>query len=311
MAKELMEKDDISKLDLLIFITEGRKYAINVSKVQEIIAYAPLTSVPCVHPYVEGVFMPRGELISVLDMKRVLQLGEAEAKGNIIIANFSAQSMAFHVDAVDGIFTTTWQDIMRPSESFGDAESGLSTGIVKRNGELIVILDFEKILSDINPAMELRAAGIYEIEGGRHSDIPILVVEDSAMLNRLIVESLEKAGYTNITHTANGQEAWDMIKEWRDEGSLESHVQCVITDIEMPKMDGHSLIKLMKEDFMTQPIKVIIFSSIINDVERAKGEKLGVDAQLSKPEIDQLVEKLDQIMDASSHMELKKGEDAQ
>ena len=297
MIKEVMEKDDFSNFDLLVFISGGRKYAVNVAKVEEIVSYTTLTPVPKTHPYVEGVFMPRGEMITVLDISRALKRGESEAKGDIIITSFSTQTIGFHVDAVDGIFTTTWRNIMQPSKALGDEESSITTGIVKRNSELIVILDLEKILSDINPEMELRVLDETKFAKKERIDVPILVAEDSALLNKLIVETLKKVGYTNITHTANGQEAWDLIKGWRDEGSLKEHVQCVITDLEMPKMDGHSLIRLMKEDFKTEPIKIIIFSSMINDVERAKGEKLGVDAQLSKPEIDLLVEKLDQILE--------------
>lgn len=297
MGTESKAKDDISSLDLLIFVSGSRKYAINVAKVREIVGYETLTQVPRAHPYIEGVFMPRGELISVLNMRRVLRQGEAEQRGNIIIANFSTRTIAFHVDSVDGIFMTTWRDIMQPSKALGEGDNGMTTGIVKRNNDLIVILDFEKILSDINPAMELQMLDEAKMGKRERIDVPILVVEDSALLNKLIVEALGKAGYTNITHTANGQEAWKLIKGWREEGKLEEHVQCMITDLEMPQMDGHSLIRLMKEDFMTQTIKIIIFSSMINDVERAKGDKLGVDVQLSKPEINLLVEKLDQLLD--------------
>ena len=290
-------KDEISNLDLLIFMTGGNKYAINVSKVREILAYEPLTPIPKSHPYIEGMFMPRGELISVLDMRRVLKHSESNPGGYIIIANLSTQILAFHVDAIGGIFTTIWGDIMQPSEALGDEVSGLTTGIVKHDNELIMILDFEKILSDIDPELEIRLKEDERYLHRHRIDIPILVVEDSVLLNRLIVEALKKAGYNNITHAMNGREAWDMISKWREEGSLKEHVQCVITDLEMPRMDGHSLTKLIKEDNGTQWIKVVIFSSMINEAERAKGERLGADAQMSKPEIDLLVQKMDQMFE--------------
>lgn len=297
MASEITVKDETGSVDLLIFVSENRKYAINVSKVQEIVGFTPLTAVPRTNPCVEGVFMPREELIPVLDMKRVLGHGESGSEGSIIIACFSTQTIAFHVDAIDGILTTAWRDIMEPSKSFGDGENGIATGIVKHNNDLIVILDFEKIVSDINPEMEQRFLALSEREGKDRKDIPILIAEDSVLLNRLIVEALEKAGYSNITHTANGLEAWELIKKWQDEGTLDANIRCLITDIEMPKMDGHSLIKHMKENPETKTIKIVIFSSMINDAERAKGEKLGADEQLSKPEIDLLVQKMDQMFE--------------
>ena len=120
------------------------------------------------------------------------------------------------------------------------------------------------------------------------------------LLNKMIVQSLEKAGYTNLTHTENGQEAWNLITEWRDQGTLEEHVQCLITDIEMPKMDGHRLTRLVKEDERTKQIIVVIFSSMINDDMKRKGEQLGADAQLTKPEIGLLVGAVDKLLGVDS-----------
>ena len=112
----------------------------------------------------------------------------------------------------------------------------------------------------------------------------------------MIVESLSKAGYTRLIHTANGQEAYDKILEFKESGTLNDNVQCVITDIEMPIMDGHRLTKLIKEDDSLKSIPVVIFSSLVNDEMRRKGESLGADAQLSKPEIGNLVHLIDDLL---------------
>ena len=125
------------------------------------------------------------------------------------------------------------------------------------------------------------------------NDVPILIAEDSVLLNKLIVDSLRKAGYHNLIRTENGQQAWDVIKQCSEEGSLDEHVKCIITDIEMPLMDGHRLTKLVKEHEDTKDIPVIIFSSLVNEEMRKKGEALGADAQLSKPEIGRLVKVID------------------
>ena len=119
---------------------------------------------------------------------------------------------------------------------------------------------------------------------------------DSPLLNKLIVDSLKKAGYENLIHTENGQEAWDVICECKEEGTLDKHVKCLITDIEMPLMDGHRLTKLVKEDPATKDIPVVIFSSLVNEEMRKKGEALGADAQLSKPEIGNLVRIIDDLV---------------
>ena len=127
-------------------------------------------------------------------------------------------------------------------------------------------------------------------------DVPILLAEDSALLNKMIVDSLKKAGYTNLIHTENGQEAWNVIQECKKDGTLKAHVGCIITDIEMPEMDGHHLTKLVKNDDETKDIPVVIFSSLINDDMRRKGEALGADAQLTKPEIGNLVRTIDELI---------------
>ena len=133
--------------------------------------------------------------------------------------------------------------------------------------------------------------------GERHRNhVPILIAEDSPLLNKLIVDSLKKAGYDNLIHTENGQQAYDVIEECKKEGSLKDHVQCIITDIEMPIMDGHRLTKLVKSDDATKDIPVVIFSSLVNEEMRRKGEALGADAQLSKPEIGNLVKVVDELV---------------
>lgn len=299
MDTNVLEKDDTSNLDLLVFEISGRNFGINVAKVQEIINYQPLTIVPRAHPSIEGIFMPRGEMITVIDLKHALRLGNSEPKGNFILTNFNSLNMAFHVDSIKGIHSSSWKDIMKPNGATGPLEEGLTTGIIKHDDKLIIVLDFEKIVSDINPDTGLKVHEMDELGDRARIDIPILVVEDSVLLNRLIVESLGKAGYTKLTHTANGKEAWDVIQAWRDEGTLDRHVKCVITDIEMPQMDGHMLTKLIKEGRGTNHLKVVIFSSMINDATRKKGEELGADVQMTKPEIGKLVGELDKLLGVS------------
>ncbi len=172
----------------------------------------------------------------------------------------------------------------------------LATGIVKWNGKLVVILDFEKIVSDISPETGLKVSDIEYLEGRSRNDEPIMIAEDSALLMCLITDSLEKAGYSNIQKYVNGREAWDKLNQYKAEGTVSEKVHCIITDIEMPQMDGHRLLKLVREDSQLRDIPVIIFSSLLNDDMRRKGESLGANAQLSKPEIGNLVSELDKIL---------------
>lgn len=296
MDSKILLENGTNELEILEFMLDGFSYGINVAKIREIIPYQPVTPVPNSHPSVEGIFMPRDIMITAIDLKNCLQRGESQASGLFIITNFNKLDIAFHVESVVGIHRVSWTDIIKPDVTLASAEDGVSTGIVKINNKLIIILDFEKIVSDISPENGLQLAAIEELGTRERCDVPIVIAEDSALLNRLIVDSLTRAGYTHLTHTENGQEAWNLIEKWQQEGSLSDNVQCVITDIEMPVMDGHRLTRLIKENSDTKHIPVIIFSSLVNDEMRRKGEQLGADAQLSKPEIGDLVHELDRLV---------------
>ena len=176
-------------------------------------------------------------------------------------------------------------------------DGSVSTGVIKIDNKLVVILDFESIVSSISPETGLRTADIDEIGERERSNSTILIAEDSPLLSRLITDCLRKAGYADLIVTNNGQEAWDKLEALKHEGDVLNKVQCIITDIEMPLMDGHRLTKLVKSDDVLKKIPLIIFSSLVNEEMRRKGERLGADAQLTKPEIGSLVEAIDKLID--------------
>lgn len=295
MDTKILLENGTNELEVLEFMLDGNSYGINVAKIREIIPYQDVTPVPNAHPSIEGIFMPRDVMITAIDLKNCLQRGESEPNGLFIITNFNKLDIAFHVESVVGIHRVSWKDIIKPNATINAADDGVSTGIIKQNGKLIIILDFEKIVTDISPEVGLKVTEIEALGDRKRNDVPILIAEDSALLNKLICDSLKKAGYVNLIHTENGQEAWDIICDCKAKGSLNEHVQCVITDIEMPLMDGHRLTRLIKEDDATKHIPVVIFSSLVNDEMRRKGVALGADAQLSKPEIGNLVREIDKL----------------
>jgi len=296
MDTKILLENGTNELEVLEFTLGENSYGINVAKIREITPYQAVTPVPNAHPSIEGIFMPRDVMITAIDLKNCLQRGTSEAGGLFIITNFNKLDIAFHVDTVVGIHRVSWKDIIKPGATVSTTEDGISTGIIKFNNKLIIILDFEKIVTDINPETGLNTAEIDELGDRQRSDVPILIAEDSALLNKLIVDSLKKAGYYNLIHTTNGEEAYKVITACKEEGTLKDHVQCVITDIEMPIMDGHRLTKLIKDDDETKDIPVIIFSSLVNDEMKRKGEALGANAQLSKPEIANLVKVIDSLV---------------
>ncbi len=296
MDTKILLENGTNELEVLEFTLDGNSYGINVAKIREIIPYQAVTPVPNAHPSVEGVFMPREVMITAIDLKNCLQRGQSEPQGLFIITNFNELNIAFHVDTVIGIHRVSWTEIIKPDGTISNSEDGIATGIIKKDGKLIIILDFEKIVTDISPETGLKITDIDALGERSRNETPILIAEDSALLNKLIVESLKKAGYVNINHTENGQEAWDYLSQWKAEGSVDKNCKCVITDIEMPQMDGHRLTKLIKTDDDLKSLPVVIFSSLINEEMRRKGEQLGADAQLTKPEIGNLVKTIDEVL---------------
>lgn len=297
MDTNILLESGTNELEVLEFTLGDNHYGINVAKIREILQYMPVTPVPNTHPSVEGIFMPRDTMITVINLKNSLNLPQTDEKGLFIITNFNKLNVAFHVDQVIGIHRVSWENIIKPDETLTGEHGGTATGVIKMNDRLIVILDFEAIVASISPQTGLRVNDIDEIEARDRSDATILIAEDSALLSKLITECLKKSGYTNLIVEENGQEAWDVIKAMQAKGDITKHLDCIITDIEMPLMDGHRLTKLVKSDAELRDIPVIIFSSLVNEEMRKKGEQLGADAQLTKPEIGKLVEAIDKLLD--------------
>ena len=297
MDTNILLESGTNELEVLEFKVGNNYYGINVAKIREILLFQPVTTLPNSHPCVEGIFMPRDTMISVISLRKCLNITEpCDDDGLFIITNFNSLNTAFHVDEVLGIHRVSWEDIIKPDATINSDEQGVSTGVIKLENKLVVILDFEKIVSDINPETGLKVSDMDNYEQRDRSQSPVLIAEDSALLSKLICECLRKAGYTNLIVNMNGQEAWDKLCEMNAAGTALKDVHCVITDIEMPLMDGHRLTKLIKSDDTLKNLPVIIFSSLINDEIRKKGDSLGADAQLTKPEIGKLIAVVDELV---------------
>lgn len=299
METNILLESGTNELEILEFKIGEHSYGINVAKIREILPYREVTPVPNSHPYVEGIFMPRDLIITIIDLAKSLHLppSQDEKSDMFIVTNFNQLNLAFHVQQVVGIHRVSWSDIVRPDDAVNNNENGVATGIIKLQDKLIVILDFEKIVADISPETSLKVSAIEQLGERERNNIPILIADDSPLLNRLIMDALNKAGYTNVTSANNGQEAWDILNGYKENGGdIKDYIQLIVTDIEMPIMDGHRLAKLVRSDSTFDKVPIVIFSSLINDEMRRKGDSLGVDAQLTKPEIGKLVQTLDELL---------------
>ena len=292
-----------NELEILEFVISGNSYGINVAKITELMQSQPVQTMPLAHPCVEGVFQPRNEVYTIVDLSKYLGLGPSDSpeKDIFVITNFNQMHIAFHVHAVESIFRISWEDIEKPDSIIYGGQEGVVTGIAKVNDRIISILDFEKITFDISPETGVNLSEVAAYTGLDRELIPIVVAEDSALLRKMLTEALHTSGYSDIHVMNNGEEAWEYIRAAKDaaaagEAELSSKIACLITDIEMPKMDGHRLTKLVKSNPALTNIPVIIFSSLIDENMRRKGLELGADAQLSKPEIGKLVTMVDTLL---------------
>ena len=298
MDTNILLESGTNELEVLEFTIAGNHYGINVAKVREILPMTDITPVPNSHPCIEGIFMPRDTIITAINLVRALGFSEKENRSNdmLIITNFNNLNIAFDVEQVLGIHRVSWKDIVKPDATVNAPGVGIATGIIKKLESLIIVLDFERIVEEICPETSLKMSQIAELGERERNNIPIIIAEDSPMLQQLVHDALEKAGYTNLHTYANGQEAWDKLLELKKNNGVDYGAKCIITDIEMPQMDGHRLIRLIRNDEALKHLPIIVFSSLINEDMKRKGERLGADAQISKPEIGQLVGCIDNLI---------------
>jgi two-component system chemotaxis response regulator CheV len=300
---EAVKEDNISILELLEFTIAGNLFGINVAKVTELMQYRKITPMAVSHPCIEGIFKPRDKIITVVDLAAFLGLpaNENTDRDMLMLTNFSNMDAAFHVHTVEAMHQIHWNDVEKPDDTVYGGRESLVTGNAKIGSKLVTVIDFERILYEISPATGLQISEIERMGPRERSEKPVVIAEDSIFLQRTLMEAMEAAGYSNIRPFTNGLEAWEYLSRLRDECAergtpIESKVAAVITDIEMPRMDGHHLTGLIKGDKALSGIPVMVFSSLIDEAMQTRGEALGVAAHLSKPQIGSLVATLDRLI---------------
>ncbi len=298
MDTNILLESGTNELEILEFMVSGNYYGINVAKIREILTYNTLTPIPNAHPNVEGAFSTRGETISIINLAKSLGMEESTdvKKDMFLITNFNGINTGFHVHGVVGIHRVNWSAIIKPDSMINSASSSVATGIVNLDGKLVILLDFEKIVAEISPEVGIRLSDVDKLGKRKTCAAPILYAEDSQLLSTMIFDGLTKAGYVNLIPTNNGLELWEILQKYKEEGDVAKKVSCVVTDIEMPQMDGHRLLRLIRSDPQLKEIPVIIFSSLINEEMQRKGERLGASAQLSKNEFGKFIETLDELI---------------
>ena len=296
---KILLESGTNELEIMEFTVGGELFGINIAKIREIMRAQETKRMPNSHNFVEGIFKQRGEVITVIDLAKCLNIERSENKSHdiFILTHFNKLNFAFRVESVVGIDRVSWEDIKKPDKVIYSGEDSVATAIAEYKDRLITILDFEKIIADISPETSITLDRLDELGDRVESQKKILVAEDSMMLSNLIIGFLHKSGYKNTVKFNNGKEAWDYLTEAKNSGlPISNYASCIVSDIEMPLMDGHRLTKLVKSDEKLKDIPVILFSSLISDELRIKGKEVGADEQITKPEIVELVSIIDRLI---------------
>ena len=298
MTSDILLESGTGEVEVIEFRANDVNYAINVIKVKEIIDMpaSGVTKMPESKKEIAGLILCRDEILPVIDLKYILNREKSSELGQrLIVCEFNKVKVAFNIDDIIGVHRIKWSDIRKPNNMFDES---LAVGNIVLNGKIIVMLDFEKIVTDISPKSGISEDRLVSVEYKDRSELKLVLADDSPLIRKLLRETLTKAGFTNMKIFDDGEQALDYLEGLKKElgKSFVKEVQLLITDIEMPQMDGLTLTRKVKEDEVLKRLPVIIFSSLITDDLRHKGESVGADAQLSKPEIEELIGVVDQLL---------------
>lgn len=298
MTSDILLESGTGEVEVIEFRANDVNYAINVIKVKEIIDMpaSGVTKMPESKKEIAGLILCRDEILPVIDLKYILNREKSSELGSrLIVCEFNKVKVAFNIDDIIGVHRIKWSDIRKPNNMFDES---LAVGNIVLNGKIIVMLDFEKIVTDISPKSSISEDRLVSVEYKDRSELKLVLADDSPLIRKLLRETLTKAGFTNMKIFDDGEQALSYLERLKiDLGkSFIKEVQLLITDIEMPQMDGLTLTRKVKEDEVLKRLPVIIFSSLITGDLRHKGESVGADAQLSKPEIEELIGVIDQLL---------------
>jgi two-component system chemotaxis response regulator CheV len=279
-----------NRLELLLFRLNGRqRFGINVFKVREVLQCPPLTAMPKLNPLVRGVAHIRGQTISVIDLSMATRGRKIEDLSNafIVIAEYNRSVQGFLVGAVERIINTNWDAIMPPPQGTGRAS--YLTAVTEVENELIEILDVEKILNEISPLNAEVSSEVAEglTTEGQENKI-LFIADDSAVARNQVKKALPSLGL-EIELAKNGLEALNRLKEIAEEyGDVTNRVGVLVSDIEMPEMDGYTLTAEIKNTPELQKLHVVLHTSLSGVFNQAMVQKVGADDFIAKFHPDEL-----------------------
>lgn len=279
-------------------------YGINVAKVVEIIRVQPATAMPEMrHPAVKGAFAYRGgRIVPLIDLGIFLGMpSEVSQDSKIIITEFNTVITGFLVSGVNRIYRLNWKDVESPGQFLENAARSSITAVVHIDNRVVFLLDLEAIVGTLDPNLAIRMNEPDPEEAPPDTVYRILHVDDSISIRKMVLRLLEKTGRFDVVQAADGQDAWDLLCRLRDEAAaanmpIQKMLQGVITDIEMPNMDGMTLCRHIKEDPVLKALPVAVFSSMVNESLSIKARSVGADAEFTKPDLQTLSDKMQELI---------------
>ena len=281
-------------------------YGVNVAKVVEIIRMQPITAMPQMrHPSVLGAFSHRGgRIVPLISLARYLGKSESETNSNstIIVTEFNSIMTGFLVSGVNRIHRMSWNSVEEPGRFLQEMSRSSVTGVVRLDQRVVFLLDMENVVADLDPELAIKFSGLPSNLVKADHVYTILHADDSGNVRSLVKRSLEDSGQFKVIQASSGEAAWDILQRVRNQiaesGEPVSRVlDAVISDIEMPRMDGLTLCRKIKEDPLLKSLPVALFSSLISHSLEHKGRSVGADAQFAKPDLQQLSEKVLELID--------------
>jgi two-component system chemotaxis response regulator CheV len=279
-------------------------YGVNVAKVREIIRLPQMSKVVNAKPGIEGMIRLRDKVITIINLAQVLGKDTGDLVADrVVVLEFNNLMVGILVHSVSRIYRISWKNVEPPSRS---VHSEQVTGLVKMEDRIILLLDFEKIVGEFCSQSALRpidSAELLEREPNvDRSRKTILVADDSHFIRHTMCSSLREAGY-RVEEAENGAQAWQMIQErvqrCAQEGTdIRTILSLIITDVEMPQMDGLHLTSLIRKHEMLRDFPVVIFSSLASDDNKRKWINLGANHILTKPDLPNLVKVADELTES-------------
>jgi two-component system chemotaxis response regulator CheV len=294
---EILLEAGTNELEVLVFRVGKLNCGVNVAKVREVIGDYKLTHVPNSHPAVVGVCKLRGSVLPLVDLEGYFnggQRSDLSGKRNVIITEFNDMTMGFIVDGVERIYRLPWEQILPLPAHLASVDTAITSVCKVAENNIAMMVDFEKIAFDIQ-GIDVAAQRIERPRNGvKREAVRILLAEDSQMMRSFMVETLQQAGYEQVTAVENGALAWEQLEATAAGTTEPFHV--LVSDLEMPQMDGLTLCRKTKEHRDLGQTPVVVFSSLVSSDNVNKLEQVGADAALTKPQLNQLVAIVDRLV---------------